>query len=80
METLRPKPDGSKENPFESKLDSSPEERDLKYCLCGSCQKVQLCTPLNDFFVRPERDDLTCETCFKNDLRKNNIEPRYIIR
>ncbi|OIO53405.1 hypothetical protein AUJ78_00305 [Candidatus Peregrinibacteria bacterium CG1_02_41_10] len=73
METLESKPDGSKENPFEPILDSFPEERAYKYCRCGICQTVQQCTPQNDFYVRLNRDDLTCEKCFqRNVLGINN--------
>jgi len=66
-------PIGTQENPctFEN---SSEASYGGKYCLCGACKKVALCTREHDFFKDTGRRIFVCEPCFDDNMRKEGLE------
>ena len=46
-------------------ITTGSEDRTYKMCKCAECGVKSVCTPSNDFYTIPKRDDdlLYCEPC-----------------
>lgn len=65
IEVIRPL--GTEENPFTSE-NYQTGDCGYKYCRCGSCNEVGLCTPNNDYILCAADSVLRCPSCFKRFL------------
>jgi hypothetical protein len=49
---------------------ASEPDRIWQLCRCEDCGLVEQCTPSSDFYARPGRTGLCCESCWRCSFRQ----------